>query len=327
MKIYFRSGASLLRKLILLQLFFIFYKSSIASNYEKVETLFFTNEARGLLNYYKSIENTNQFITQIQKVSKKVHDEINNRNRSKRLLHVMRVLNSFHDEDVKVRFAIIKHFKLKELYDLIFLWRQAIYTSSFNGVFDKIVLLTKENKSLFNLLKDNNFEGLNAVIQTCSSYNRLTQFMAFFDSYELVELIKSYANKMDQTKNFYYGMAWVEMMLKTQDQNLLSFMEDYLEKKNNFSILEEKSYQHDFEAELYEDREHFYSPLSESGGLRAIEFYGILMGTYLSFDSLRNLDVSKDFLNKMQKWKAAATNWINKNKPKAQAQPMDPCDL
>lgn len=272
---------------------------------KQIDTLFYTNEARGLLPYYKGLDPSVDVIGQMHKLSMKLSLEINNKNRSKRLLHVMRVLNFFHDEKAEVRFAIIKHLTLKQLYDLVFLWRQAIYTSSFNGVFDKIKLLISSDTrdiTFFSLLKANKYEGFNAFVQTCSAYNRLSELFSFFKSHELIEVMTAYAKRMDKTKNFYYAMAWVEVMLETNDRKLLSFMEDFLFKKCNQSTFDTIAYEHDFSKTMYVDREQFYEALSAERSLKDEEFYGLTMGAYYSFDSIRKLKLTDKFLARTTIW-------------------------
>ncbi|MCO4784268.1 MAG: hypothetical protein KC646_18240 [Candidatus Cloacimonetes bacterium] len=283
---------------------------------KQIDHLFYDNEARDLLAHYKRQDSSAMFIEQIQGISKKLSLEINSKNRSKRLLHVMRVLNFFHDEKKEVRFAIIEHLTLKQLYDLVFLWRQAIYTSSFNGVFDKIKSRVENSEDatlMFSTLKSNDFEGFNAFIQTCSAYNRLGECFAFFSIDQQISLMKSYAIKMNSTKNYYYAMAWVEVMLQTSNRKLLSFMEDFLLKKINQSNFEQIAYEHDFEKMHYVDREQFYESLSPHRELSNIEFYGLIMGSYFSFDSIRTLQLSDKFIAKGVQWAESNKEYIPNN--------------
>ncbi|MCJ8344706.1 hypothetical protein MJH12_04140 [bacterium] len=267
---------------------------------QTIQKLFFEDEARGLLAYYQSNDDQERFTQGVESLSLYVQEYITQKNRSKILLHVMRVLNTFHDEKKEVRFAILKHLSLKQLYDLIFLWRQAIYTSSFNGVFDLMtskIMVDTNKKSFFKLLKENRFEGINAVIESASAYNRILEFLSFFDSQQLRELMSIYFKKMDSTKNFYYAIAWIEVMLKTKDKKLLLFMKDLLSKKSKQSTLDQNVYEHNYDTEYYEDREKYYDVLSSMGKLNSRDFYRIMNESYTAFYHQKTLGKGDIFLS------------------------------
>ena len=62
-------------------------------------------------------------------------------------LEYVRTINDLHDEkNMNVRFAGVNGFRAKELYTLMVYSQEEIFTSTFNGLFERMIKQMKDEK-------------------------------------------------------------------------------------------------------------------------------------------------------------------------------------
>lgn len=88
-------------------------------------------------------------------------------------LKVVRKINLLHDEkDERIRFALAAKLSAEEIYNLIVYSRDEIFTSSFLGLF-KRMMQRRSDSSMFVFFKKLGYNRFRTFVQTCAGYNTL----------------------------------------------------------------------------------------------------------------------------------------------------------
>jgi hypothetical protein len=227
----------LLLRILLLQMILFFVsatRSQICAENSSPQTeilsevieLFYDNEARGLLHYYEKHSEPEILPEIFAEASGFISTQITDKNRSKMLLHVMRVLNMFHEHKKNIRFSILQGLSIEQIYYMIWRWRNAIYTSSYNASLDRIMELLNETgteKDFFEILKNRNFEGLGTFLEAASSYNRLGDLIVFFTPAQQIEIADFLLNLICLDKSLDYTITLTELLLLSRNEKLLRY--------------------------------------------------------------------------------------------------------
>ncbi len=114
-----------------------------------------------------------------------------------RLIDVIHDLNDLHDvTDRQVRFASVKGYSAKELYDVMVYGNEApIYPSTFFGLFDLFLKRIKVENLSGGRLMDRNFR---IFIQQAVSFNRLNQFLGTMNVEQGNALLEKFVSNIDQ---------------------------------------------------------------------------------------------------------------------------------
>jgi hypothetical protein len=90
-------------------------------------------------------------------------------------LRKVREVNDLHDESDAIRFAPVKDLTAEQLYFLMVYSEDEIFTSSFMGLFDRMMNRMTE-KSSFEFLFHMNFKRFRTFMKMCAGYNSLATF-------------------------------------------------------------------------------------------------------------------------------------------------------
>lgn len=91
-------------------------------------------------------------------------------------LKFVRVLNDLHNERDAVRFASIENFTAEELYTLMVYSEEEIFTSTFNGLFDRLMIKLGP-VSGFEFLKKVGDNRFRTFIKMCAGFGKLRMFL------------------------------------------------------------------------------------------------------------------------------------------------------
>jgi hypothetical protein len=111
----------------------------------------------------------------------------------------VRIINELHDKSPEVRFKSISNMDEKDLYYLIIYGGDEIYTSSFLGVFNKVIKkidATDGFDYLNNLQKDN----FRTFVRMCANYNTLEPFLATMSATKRNELMREFVSNLGEKK-------------------------------------------------------------------------------------------------------------------------------
>lgn len=145
-------------------------------------------------------------------------------------LHVVRSTDQLH-EMWDLRYRIIDTLNPSEMYDLIHYGREEIFTSSYNGILDRLLIkLTAEWKSIYDLVvTEKGFEWFGVFLEASVSYNRFTDmFNTIKDSSKKQELLRKYIEHIIEKQELEDAVALAEAMQKIQDPDILQQLEEMI---------------------------------------------------------------------------------------------------
>lgn len=151
-------------------------------------------------------------------------------------LEYVRVINELHNEtDPKIRFANVDDFNWKELYTLLIYSEEEIFTSTFNGLFDRLIYRLNQDKvtgdKMLEKLKYNRFR---TFIKLCANYNKLGDFLQTMPRDKSRELISKFTNNLDQNEgDLRSAINVANAFSSVTDTPLLIFMRNNINNEND----------------------------------------------------------------------------------------------
>ena len=102
------------------------------------------------------------------------------------LKHV-REINDLHEETDAIRFKSLNKFSAAEIYTLMVYSEDEIYTSTFLGMYNRM-MAKMEEKSTYEFLHHTNFNKFRTFIKMCAGYNTLSSYLAKMADFEKEKL-------------------------------------------------------------------------------------------------------------------------------------------
>lgn len=114
-------------------------------------------------------------------------------------LEEVRKVNDLHDlTDSTKRFAAVRDMGALELYTLIVYSPEEIFTSTFNGMFERLLYqMKKEGINGYYLLEMGNYNRFRTFIKLCAGYNSLGKFLATMSEAEAEEILKRFVSTLN----------------------------------------------------------------------------------------------------------------------------------
>jgi hypothetical protein len=147
----------------------------------------FTNDNAS---YYKNLVELRQ---KDNPLSKRVVD----RESKLQALEYVRVMNELHDSPDALRFKGIEPLSAKEIYYLMVLCSDEIYTSTFVGSFNRMLIKMTPVKG-DEFLKSMNMDKFRTFIRMSAGYNKLSQFLTTIDEENRNTLMASFVKNIDK---------------------------------------------------------------------------------------------------------------------------------
>lgn len=114
-------------------------------------------------------------------------------------LKVVRKINLLHDEkDERIRFALASRLSAEELYNLIVYSRDEIFTSSFLGLF-KRMMQRRQDSSMFVFFKKLGLNRFRTFVQTCAGYNTLQPVLNTMSAAEKDQFLNEIVKGLEKT--------------------------------------------------------------------------------------------------------------------------------
>ncbi len=112
-------------------------------------------------------------------------------------------MNDLHNRPDAVRYRSLKKKSSVEIYLYTVFGEEEVYTSTFNGVFDRLLVKLKEKRqSGYDLLKSIKFFEFRTFLKMCISYGRLDDFLKTFDNEKQKRsIIKRFITNIDKSQN------------------------------------------------------------------------------------------------------------------------------
>lgn len=118
---------------------------------------------------------------------------------SVKALEEVRKVNDLHDlTDLSVRFAAVKDMGASELYTLIVYSPEEIFTSTFNGLFERLLARMKsEGLNGYLLLEQANFNKFRTFVKLCAGYNSLEKFLSTMPEEQAVDILRRFVSELN----------------------------------------------------------------------------------------------------------------------------------
>jgi len=198
-------------------------------------------------------------------------EELDNMLKRKAIDPFIRTINELHEKPDPVRFAILEQLNAQDLYYIAIHGETELYTSSFvKGVFPR--MMAKYGNRGDSLLASVRFDRFKKFIKMCAGYNTLSQFLASVPDHDRAQLLMTaFVNNLEKSKGLEDGVdvadsyASIFETLKPVASDMLSNVKQNLDrniKENN---------------------------------KRGIVMYNLLYKLFLSVDSTKNIDLTREF--------------------------------
>lgn len=112
-------------------------------------------------------------------------------------LKFVRVLNDLHNEKDAVRFASIEDFSAQELYTLMVYSEEEIFTSTFNGLFNRM-MVKMGDQSGFDFLKSLGDNKFRTFIKMSAGFGKLGEFLGSMSQLHQQMLMVKFASGLEQ---------------------------------------------------------------------------------------------------------------------------------
>lgn len=117
-------------------------------------------------------------------------------------LRKVQTINELHDASDAKRFESVKNASAEELYTLMTYGEEEVFTSSFNGLFDRLLeRMKKDSVSGDQLLEKLGHNKFRTFIKLNAGFNRLNDFLATIDKDSQKDLLENFVKGLDKEKN------------------------------------------------------------------------------------------------------------------------------
>lgn len=151
-------------------------------------------------------------------------------------LEYVRLINDLHDEKSPlIRFKCVEGFSAKELYTLIIYSEEEIFTSTFNGLFERLIKQTKEEKKDgYRLLEELAFNKFRSFIKLCAGFNSLKTYLNSMEEENSTTLLTMFTGDLEKSKGDMTNAVDVaDSFGSLNDTNLIAIIESNVEEEFN----------------------------------------------------------------------------------------------
>ncbi|MBK9481491.1 MAG: hypothetical protein IPO02_05785 [Bacteroidetes bacterium] len=154
-------------------------------------------------------------------VAKKILD----RECKEQALEYVRTMNELHDAQDPVRFKCIEPLSAKEIYFLMVLCSDEIYTSTFVGSFNRMLTKMAPLKGDV-FLQELEMDKFRTFIRMCAGYNKLSQYLASIDEPNRNTLMATFVHNIDKNKetDLEDAVDVADAIGSIQDDNLIDYL-------------------------------------------------------------------------------------------------------
>ncbi len=156
-------------------------------------------------------------------------------------LYMVQKINDLHDTPDTLRFWEVKDANAQKLYTLMVYGEEEIFTSSFNGLFDRLLrTLKREEIDGDQLLEKLGYNEFRVFIKLCTGFNRLNDFLNTMDKNSRKVLLEKFVKDIDKEKDS-LGQAVViaDTFSMVEDKEILKVLQETIKEEYERAKLEE----------------------------------------------------------------------------------------
>lgn len=152
-------------------------------------------------------------------------------------LHYIRTINDLHDTLDAVRFACVDAFTPQEIYYLIINGEEEIYTSSYVGLFKRMMQRMNPQRGDL-LLMSVYFDRFKKFITMSAAYNTLNDFLQSMPEANATALMEQFVSGLEKTETLEDAVDVADAFGSIKDPHLLDFLRREVDK--NFLAMQKK---------------------------------------------------------------------------------------
>ena len=189
----------------------------------------------------------------------------------KAISHFVKTINELHNEQDPVRFRILNQLNAQELYYLAIAGERDLYTSSYvNGIFP--LMMQKINRRGDSLLMSVSFDRFKKFVRIAAGYNTLSEFLGTFPDKDRAQtLMTAFVNGLEKSAG----------------------LEDGVDVADSYASISESIMP--IAADMLTNVKANYDRNVKENNKRGMVIYNLLYRLFLSADSTKNIDLSKEF--------------------------------
>ncbi|MCF7892375.1 MAG: hypothetical protein K9L96_05315, partial [Candidatus Omnitrophica bacterium] len=148
-------------------------------------------------------------------------------------LRAIRYMNELHNEPDNVRFADLEEVSATGLYNIIVYGEQEIYTSTFNGVFNRLLeTMARDELAGGQLLRDVDYLRFRSFVRLLISFGRLNEFLATMDKTSSNNLLERFVKGLEKERTFLIQAAVVaEGFSMIEEEMLLRSLQKFVKEE------------------------------------------------------------------------------------------------
>jgi len=145
-------------------------------------------------------------------------------------LVVVAKVNRLHDSPDAIRFKSVEDYDSEMLYNLMVYGENEVYTSTFNGLFTRMLeKMAKEGLTAESLFEKAGYNKFRTMIKLCAGFNRLNEFLNTIDKQNQIELLERFVRIKSDVKDLLsqavtiadaFGMIEDKSILKILQQTI-----------------------------------------------------------------------------------------------------------
>ncbi|MEO6405689.1 MAG: hypothetical protein ABIY51_15910 [Ferruginibacter sp.] len=188
--------------------------------------------------------------------------------KSKAIEHFITPINELHNQNnLAIRMRAIDPLSPEDLYFMMVMGENDIYTSSFKHSFNRMMQRLGNNARTDSLLMNVHFDYFKKFIKMSANYNKLDTFLKSMPVAKSEILMKAFVAKLDETGSLEDAVDVADAYSSITDKKLLNTILEYVKENENSSV--------------------------RNFNTRGRIIYGLLKTIFLSADSTQKIDLTE----------------------------------
>jgi len=163
--------------------------------------------------------------------------------RSKSIQHFIAYINELHNQpNLSIRMNAIEPLSSEEIYYMIVMGENDIYTSSYKHSFNRMMQLMGRQPRGDSLLQNVHFDYFRKFIKMAANFNKLDTFLKTMPKAKSEVLMKDFVSNLDKSNNLEDAVDVADAYSSITDPKLLRTIYNYVKENEEKALLEENKH-------------------------------------------------------------------------------------
>ncbi len=146
----------------------------------------------------QNVQKFRNYLIDLSKQRGIIAEEAVNDRLQEEALRVVRPINDLHENhDYSVRFKSANNLSSEELYAYTVYTQEEIFTSTFNGFYERMMSRMKEDNT-YDFLEHQNFNKYRTYIKMLAGYNKLSDFLSHMSEEQQKQLLNQFVSNLEE---------------------------------------------------------------------------------------------------------------------------------